>query len=65
MNTVTINFKEETLVFNETLFKFKGWTKNNSGKIPTYVFKVVELDSTIVKIVVPQTTTTLIIKKNS
>lgn len=63
MNTVTINFKEETLKFNETLFKFKGWTKDNSGKIPTYIFKVVEPDSTIIRIVVPQTTTTLIIKK--
>lgn len=65
MNTVIINFKKETLKFNKTLFKFKSWTKNNSGKIPTYVFKVVESNSTIVKIIVPQTTTTLIIKKNS
>lgn len=63
MNTVIINFKKETLKFNKTLFKFKSWTKNNSGKIPTYVFKVVESNSTIVKIIVPQTTTTLIIKK--
>lgn len=63
MNVAVINFKEETLNFNGVSFKFKGWAKNSSGKIPTYIFKVVESDSTIVKIVVPQTTTTIIIKK--